>query len=342
MKAVVCTGTADGGTSVVDVPDPVPAAGEVVVEVEACGLCGSDVHAVEHGQVGEGQILGHELSGRVVEVARDVDAGLVGTAVAVNPIGGCGRCAACVRGLPFRCSTPNVGITRPGAFAQYVAAPAAQLVPVPGDVPLERVADAEPLAVALAAVDLARVRPGDAVLVYGVGPIGLNVIVALRLAGVERIVAAGRSPGRRAAAAAVGATDVIDTREVSVREHARAEGLSYAAVLECSAAPSAVPDAMAVLGPGGVCVVVALAPHEVPVALFPLLSEGQALVGSCAFDTHHYRAAVDHIVTGRAGTHTLVSEEVDLVSTPDALQRLRTPGELVRILTRPQWAAVPV
>ena len=341
MRAVVCTGTAEGGTSVVDVPDPVPGAGEVVVEVEACGLCGSDVHAVERGEVGEGQILGHELSGRVVEAGRDVDPAWVGASVAVNPIGGCGSCAACVRGLPFRCATPNVGITRPGAFAQYVAVPAAQLVRVPDDVPLAWAADAEPLAVALAAVDHARVRPGDAALVYGVGPIGLNAIVALRLAGVERIVAAGRSPGRREAAAAMGATDVIDTREVSVRDHARAEGLSYAAVLECSAAPSAVPDALAVLGPGGVCVEVALAPHEVPVPLFPLLSEGQALVGSCAFDVRHYRAAVDHIVSGRAATHALVSEQVDLLATPDALQRLRSPGELVRILTRPQRARVP-
>lgn len=340
MKAVVCR--PGGVTEVVDLPDPEPAPGEVVVEVEACGLCGSDVHAVERGQVGDGQVLGHEFSGRVADVGRGVDPGLVGTAVAVNPIGRCGTCAACVRGLPFRCSSPNVGITRPGAFAQYVAAPAAQLVPVPDDVPLERAADAEPLAVALAAVDHARVRPGDAVLVYGVGPIGLNAIVALRLAGVERIVAAGRSPGRRAAAAAMGATDVIDTREVSVPEHARAEGLSYAAVLECSAAPAAVPEALSVLGPGGVCVEVALAPHEVPVPLFPLLSEGHSLVGSCAFDVRHYEAAVGHIASGRAGTHELVSEEVDLASTPDALQRLRTPGELVRILTRPQRTAVPV
>lgn len=333
MKAVVCTA---GGTAVADLPDPVPAADEVVVEVEACGLCGSDVHAVEQGQTYDGQVLGHEFGGRVVEVGAEVDRGLVGQAVAVNPIGGCGRCAACVRGLPFRCSVPNVGITRPGAFAQYVAAPAAQVVPVPEDLPLERAADAEPLAVALAAVRLARVRPGDAALVYGVGPIGLNAIVALRLAGVERIVAAGRSPGRRAAAALMGATDVIDTREVSVREHAEAEKLSYAAVLECSAAPDAVPDALGVLGPGGVCVEVALAPHAPAVPLFPLLSEGHTLVGSCAFDAPDYRAAVDHLVTGRAPTHELVSEQVDLPSTPDALHRLRTPGELVRILTRPQ------
>ena len=98
---------------------------------------------------------------------------------------------------------------------------------------------AEPLSVGSQAVKLSGAGPGDPVLVYGVGPIGLYSIMALRLAGAGPIVAAGRSAGRRQAAADVGADVVIDTREISVEEYAMQSGTRFAAVLECSAAPGA-------------------------------------------------------------------------------------------------------
>jgi threonine dehydrogenase-like Zn-dependent dehydrogenase len=333
MKAVVCV---SGGVEVADVKDPVPAPDAVVVAVEACGLCGSDVHAIEAGLTTPGQILGHEFAGRVVEVGSAVSGARVGQAVAVNPIGSCGECPACARGVPFQCpAVPNVGITAPGAYAQYVAVPQRQLVRLPDGLPVEMGAHAEPLAVALFAVDLAKVGPGDSVLVYGVGPIGLNAIMALRLAGVQTIVGAGRSPGRRAAAAAVGADVVVDTRETSIRDYAAQTGTRFAAVLECSAAPGAFAEALDVLAPAGTCVEVALSPEIQPVALFRLVSEGLTLTGSCAFDGATYDRAVEHIAAGRVPVASLISERVGLDATPQALVRLRKPGELVRLLTRP-------
>ena len=106
---------------------------------------------------------------------------------------------------------PNLGVTAPGAYAGYVTVPHGQLVALPDGLPVEMGAHAEPLAVALTAVTLARVGSGDAALVYGAGTIGLNVIMCLRLAGVDLIVAAGRSPGRRAAAAAAPAATAAPT-----------------------------------------------------------------------------------------------------------------------------------
>ena len=333
MKAIVCV---PGGAEVAEVKDPVPAPDEVVVAVEACGLCGSDVHAIEHGVTAAGQILGHEFAGRIVEVGSSVSGGWIGHAVAVNPLGACGSCRACARGVPFQCSSvPNVGITAPGAYAQYVAVPQRQLVRLPDGLPVEMGAHAEPLAVSLHAVDLARVGPGDSVLVYGVGPIGLNAIMALRLAGVDIVAAAGRSPGRRAAAAGVGADPVLDTRETSIAEYARNRGARFTAVLECSGAPGAVAEAVQVLEPGGTCVEVALAADAPPVPLIRLVGEGLTVTGSCAFDTPTYDRAVGHIVAGRAPVASLISERVGLDATPEALVRLRTPGELVRMLTRP-------
>jgi threonine dehydrogenase-like Zn-dependent dehydrogenase len=173
------------------------------------------------------------------------------------------------------------------------------------------------------------------VLVYGVGPVGLNAIVALRLAGVDRIVGAGRSAGRRAAAAALGADTVVDTRETSVADHAAATGVRFAAVLECSGAPGALPHALDVLEPGGVHVEVALTAEAASVPLLRLVAAGVTITGSCAFDAHTYARAVEHIVAGRAPVASLISERVGLDATPDALVRLRAPGDLVRVLTRP-------
>ncbi|WP_285486745.1 zinc-dependent alcohol dehydrogenase [Amycolatopsis taiwanensis] len=334
MKAVVCT---SGGAEVVETADPEPARDEVIVEVDACGLCGSDVHALERGTTFEGQVLGHEFGGRIVEVGAGVDRPVkVGQTVAVNPLGSCGRCRACAKGLPFRCpERPNLGITAPGGYAQYVAVPATQLVALPSGLPTEFGAHAEPLAVSLNAVRRAMAGPGDSVLVYGVGPIGLNAIMALRLSGVDHIVAAGRSPGRRAAAAKVGADEVIDTREVSIGDHVRDSGRPFAAVLECSGAPGAIAESLGVLEPGGTCVEVALSAEVTGVPMSRMVAEGLRVSGSCAFSNDVYDEAVEHIAAGRVPVAELISERVDLETTPDALVRLRTPGELVRVLAKP-------
>lgn len=333
MQAVVCV---PGGCEVAEVPDPRPAAGEVVVEVDACGLCGSDVHAIARGLTREGQILGHEFSGRIVAQGAGVTGWRAGQPVAVNPLGSCHDCRVCSKGLPFRCpSVPNLGVTAQGAYAEYVAVPQGQLVALPEELPPELGAHAEPLAVALQAIALAGVMPGDPVLVYGVGTIGLNVIMGLRLAGAGLIVGAGRSPGRRAAATAVGADVVIDARETSVREYAGTSGQQFAAVIECSAAPGAVADALAVLEPGGICVEVALSSETAGVPLGQLVGDGLRLAGCCAFSYGTYQAAVGHITAGRVPVTALISERVGLAGTPAALARLQAPGELVRILTRP-------
>jgi (R,R)-butanediol dehydrogenase / meso-butanediol dehydrogenase / diacetyl reductase len=324
------------GTAVSDAPDPSPGPDEVVVAVEACGLCGSDVHSVQNGQCAPGQILGHEFAGRIVALGSNVTGWSEGQPVAASPLGSCGKCRICARGLAFRCpAAPNIGVTCQGAYAEYAAVPARQLVALPPDMPIELGSHAEPLSVASQAVKLASAGPGDPVLVYGVGPIGLYSIMALRLAGAGPIVAAGRSAGRREAAADVGADVVIDTREISVEEYAAQSGTRFAAVLECSAAPGAFTESLAVLEPGGTCVEVALTPEVASLPLFGMLSEGLHLVGACAFSDDTYRESVAHLAAGRVPAGRLISERVSLEETPDALRRLQTPGSLVRILSRP-------
>jgi len=333
MRAVVCVAE---GTQVSEIPDPVVRPGEVVVAVEACGLCGSDVHAIENGMTQPGQVLGHEFGGRIAEVGADVTDWQAGQPVAVNPAGSCRTCRACAAGVPFACAgVANLGLSAPGAYAEYIAVPAGQLVALPDSLPVEMGAHAEPLAVALQAVSQADVGPGDSVLVHGVGTIGLNAIMALQLAGVDEIVGAGRSAGRRAAAVAVGADAVIDTRETSLADFVKQSGRKFTAVLDCSGAIGLLRESLEVLEPGGAYVEVALTTDVPAVPLFDLVQGGLRMYGTCAYSYQTYEAAVRHIATGRVAVADLISERVSLDGTPDALVRLRTPGDLVRILSLP-------
>jgi len=294
------------------------------------------VHAIENGMTQAGQVLGHEFAGRIAELGPGVTRWRVGQPVAVNPLGSCRQCRACTAGVPFTCASfPNLGLSAPGAYAEYVAMPASQLVSLPEGLPVAQGAHAEPLAVALQAVAQADVGPGATVLVHGVGSIGLNAIMGLRLAGVARIVGAGRSPGRRAAAAAVGADEVIDTRQTSLAEYVAASGQRFAAVLDCSGAVGLFAETMELLEGGGAFVEVALTSDVPSVPLFGLVQGGLRLYGTCAYSYATFEAAVDHIAAGRVPVEEIISERVSLDDTPDALHRLRTPGELVRILSLP-------
>lgn len=306
------------------------------MRVEACGICGSDVHAVEHGGFEPGQILGHEFSGSVVEIGSETTGWRIDQPVAVNPLGSCGVCYACTHGLAFCCpSHPNLGLSAPGAYAEYVAVRAAQVIGLPLGVPAEIGSHAEPLAVSLRAVDLGNVTAGDAALVYGVGTIGLCVIASLKLAGVATIVAVGRSPGRRTAAARIGADVVLDSRERDLLDWVREGGTRFAAAFECSAATTGYEDCIAALAPGGTFVEVALATEPVTLDLRYLLGGGFHLAGSCAFRPEDYERAVGLLASGEVDLTQLVSERVPLAELPDALVRLQHPGELVRVLVQP-------
>lgn len=325
-----------GGVEVVDRPDPVAQSDGAVVAVHSCGICGSDVHVVEAGVRRHGQVLGHEFSGTVVSVGGDVGDVRVGQLVAVNPLGGCGTCAPCGQDLPLLCAeVPNLGLTAPGGFAELVAVPRAQLFAMPEGVDPELGAHAEPLAVALHAIGMARGAPGDDALVFGVGPIGLRVILGLRACGAGRIVAVGRSPGRRAAAAAVGADVVLDSRETDVAAWASSAGMSFPQVYECSAAPDALAQCVPALAVGGTVVEVGLPSEPATLDTRAFVGRNLHMVGSCAFGVAEYRRSLQLLCSGAVNVGPLISERVSLAGAPDALHRLRRPGDLVGVLVQP-------
>ncbi len=223
MKAVVMR----AGELVIDeVPDPTPGPGEVVVRTLACGICGSDLHALRHlDQMAEAQdaggvlggglspdrdlIMGHEFTGEVVAS---------GDGAPGSPAPGTRVCSIPVMFRGGRLHAIGYDNEIPGGFAEYMVLNAATLLEVPNGLDTETAALTEPMSVGRHAVARAALTPDDVALVVGCGPVGLSVIAALAQRGVHPIIAADFSPARRRLALEFGADSVVDPRDHSPYE----------------------------------------------------------------------------------------------------------------------------
>ncbi len=193
---------------------------DVLVRVAACGICGSDVHGYDgsSGRRIPPIVMGHEAAGTVVEVGAEVDRERIGDRVTFDSTISCGECEACREGQVNLCGNRRVfGVScdeyrQHGAYAEFVAVPQNILYPLPPELPFEHAALIEPVSVALHAVDLLKVRPGERAVVVGSGMIGLLVIQALRVAGCRDVIAVDIDAGRLQLARELGATHTIDSK----------------------------------------------------------------------------------------------------------------------------------
>ena len=222
MKAVRIE---NGTPTLVDVDQPT--GDGVPVSIHTSSICGSDLHLIEAG-FAEGMVLGHEFCGTTPD----------GTAVAVEPILGCGRCPSCLTGNLPTCEegATFLGIAAPGGMAESIIVPPAALVPLPGGVPLSAGCLVEPLAVAHRGLERARVTTSDRVLVIGAGPIGLATVAMLRRRGVGCTVSA-RYSHQQDAAARLGATTEPSG--------------SYDVIIDCVATTASLEEAIVRLVPRG-------------------------------------------------------------------------------------------
>lgn len=219
MRAVACQ---DGNLDVVDLPDPEPGKGQVLVEVTGCGICGSDLHTRHHAdaqadilaeagydgfaRAHEQVVFGHEFCGTVLDHGPDTNKKIkAGTAVVALPL---------IR-KDNGMHAIGLSASAPGAYAERVLVEEAFMMPVPNGLDPGIAVLTEPMAIAHHAVNRSEIAKKDAAVVVGCGPVGLAVICMLRTKGVETIVASDLSTGRRALAAACGASIVVDPTEQS-------------------------------------------------------------------------------------------------------------------------------
>lgn len=311
------------GEVVVDTaPVPEPGPGQVLIEVAAVGVCGSDVHYFDHGRIADfvvtdPLVLGHEASGVIRAVGAGVPADRVGQRVALEPQQTCGRCTQCLSGRYNLCPDVEFFATPPvhGAFARYVVLAAHRAHPVPDGLSDEAAALIEPLSVGVWAARKAAIEPGDRVLITGAGPVGLLCADVARARGAAWVAVSDAVAHRLDVARQRGAHQVID-----VTQGAPADTLEPVdVIIECSGAAPAVRSAFEVAAPAARIVLVGLgAPNlELPVAdiqIKELVVTGTFRYANC------YPAAIALAASGAVDLDGLVTGRFGLDQVAEALQ----------------------
>jgi L-iditol 2-dehydrogenase len=328
-----------------DVPRPSVAPDEVLVKVEACGICGSDVHGLD-GSTGRRRpplVMGHEAAGTIVETGPGVGGWALGTRVTFDSTiyrlddwytrrGLCnlsdGRMVLGVSPGEYR---------RDGAFAEYVAVPQHILYRVPDGMPPEHAAMVEPVAVAAHAVALTPLALGDTAVVVGAGMIGLCLVQVLRAAGCTRVVAIDLEPGRRALATRLGAHVALDPGAADVAEEVAAltEGRGADVAFEAVGIAPTVKAAIDCVRRGATVTLVGNLAPSVEIPLQAVVTRQLRLQGSAAI-AGEYPVALELIAGGRVDVAAMLSAIAPLAEGAAWFERLhrREPG-LMKVVLKP-------
>ncbi len=336
-------------------PDPEPGSREVVIEVQACGVCGSDMHFYETDEDGYilypgltkfPTILGHEFSGKVVETGQDTELLEVGDMVTVEEMIWCGRCIPCRNGYPNHCTNlEEIGFTIPGAFANYIAVDEKFCWPI--DAIAERFGDeekayevgalTEPTCVAYNGMfeRAGGFRPGHYISVFGAGPIGLAAVGLARAAGAGTIVAFELSPERRELAKTVGADRVYDPREVEAGELLveLSDGQGFDFHVEAAGAPDkTLPEMEQALAINGKIVQIGRAAQRVPMYLEAFQVRRSQVFGAQGHSGHEtFPNVIRMIAAGRIDLSPIITARYGLEETVGAIAKSteRADGKVV-------------
>jgi L-iditol 2-dehydrogenase len=339
MKAVRLE--AVGSIALREVDKPSVGPDDLLVRIEACGVCGTDRHLF-HGEFPCKPPVtpGHEFAGIVEAVGASVSGFSVGDRVTGDPNIACGRCTHCHAGRVNLCRNLSaIGIHRDGGFADYVVLPQKQAFRLPAGLKPTHGAFCEPLACCLHGADLAAIRPGASVAVLGGGVIGLLTVQLAKLAGAKTIILSTRQASRRALAEDLGATATIDPGAADVIDAvAGPAGLvpgGVDVVFECAGVRDTVEQSVRLAKAGGTVVIVGVVPQGMKVAIepFDLLFRELKVLGSFLNPYTHGRAA-ELIASGAIEIDRLISRQVTLEEAPAVIANPPAPGE-VKVLVVP-------
>lgn len=325
-----------------DVPDPVPGPGQVLVGVRACGICGSDLHFAAHGpkvielaeQMAGGAggmggmgidlnrdvFMGHEFSAEILEAGPDTKTHPPGTLVTSLPV------LLSAKGFePIIYSNSTLG-----GYAERMLLSAPLLVPIPNGLDFKHAALTEPMAVGLHAVNKSNIQPGETALVLGCGPIGISVIAALRLRGVETIVASDFSSKRRQLAATMGAHQTIDPAEGSPFDTVKA-----AVVFEAIGVPGIIDDAITRARRGTRLVVVGVCMEPDTVHPFFAIAKEINIQFVVTYEPTEFTESLRAIAEGDIDVAPIITGEVGLDGVGQAFDDLADPARHCKILVTP-------
>ncbi len=323
-----------------DMPMPEPAANEVVVNVRATGVCGSDVHGFT-GSTGRrklGVVMGHEFSGVIHSLGQQVSGFAIGERVVVQPLHRCGHCAMCRAGRSNICQNRTlIGMDTHGGYADAVRVPQDQLYRLPDDLSFEQGAWTEPLSVALHAVSITPINLLDTVVVVGAGPIGLLTLQAARLKGAGTIIVTDRSAHRLELARQLGAdivVNVADQDPISITQQAT-DGMGAHVTFEAVGITPTVQQALEVTRIGGNVTWIGNSQREVTLNMQQVVTREITIRGTYGFD-QEFTQAIELLRTKRIDVAPLTEQVAPLEAGPQIFHDLaKGTLDAVKVILQP-------
>ena len=324
------------GIEVATVDSAPPGPGEVQIEVAFTGICGTDLH-IAHGHMdertGERRIIGHEMSGIVVNVGEGVEQWSLGTPVTVMPLVWCGECATCESGNTHICERLTfVGIDSPGSLQQLWNVPQDIVIGLPSGISMRDAALIEPVAVAHHDVERGRVAPGEFVVVVGGGPVGLLIAVVAKERGADVLVVE-LDEFRRGVVESIGIA-TLDPREhdVAAVVAERSGGAGAAVAFEVSGSQPGLTTAIETLCPRGRLVAVGIHPQPREVDVKRIFWKELEIYGARVYERSDYAAAVELVASGGIPAEAIISRVVPLADAPEAFAALAAGGAVMKVL----------
>lgn len=320
--------------SVEQVEAPAVAPGEVRVAVAYAGICGSDMHII-HGQnafVRFPRITGHEFAGIVEQTGEQVTELKVGDHVCIDPVINCGDCYPCRIGRPNVCTRLQVlGVHRDGGFSELVSVPAANAHRLPAGIPLEHAALVEPYTIALNVLDRMQVFPGDAVLIYGAGVIGLTVVQMARALGLTDITVTDVIEDRLETARRLGATRTLNGRtqdvEAMMRKVTGGEGVPL--IVDAACIPELLPQMARIASPAGRIGLLGFSATPSDLVQLEVIKKELTLVGS-RLNNRKFPRVLELMASGGLDVQALISHRIPFADMPSAITLIEEHPEQTR------------
>lgn len=336
MKSAVFYGKHDLRVEEHEMPKVGPK--DVLIQVKACGVCGTDVHIYE-GDKGAAEvtpptILGHEFSGVIAEVGSEVTNYKAGDRVCIDPNCYCGACEPCRNGVVHYCEHMiGYGTTVNGGFAEYCAVNERQVYKLGDNTSFEQGAMTEPVACCLHGMDMCEIRPGHQVVVIGGGMIGLLMLQLSRLAGAAKVALLEPVESKREVGKKLGADICIDPIHEDVKARLKEVGMTWVnTVIECVGRPSTIEQAIDIAGNKAVVMMFGLTKPDETISVKPFEIFRKELVLKASYiNPYTQKRALDLIDSGRLDVSSMVYEVADLDELADILSRpeLRAKGKYI-------------
>jgi (R,R)-butanediol dehydrogenase/meso-butanediol dehydrogenase/diacetyl reductase len=343
MKAAVFQGI--GFPHLIEnVADPIPGPADLVLEVERCGICGSDISLTSSTQgdypmrpfvdsiYRPGAVLGHEFSGRIVAVGKDVRSFAIGDRIAPMFASGCGGCQECLVGSPLRCPGSRVGM---GGFAQFATVRETGCVKMPAQLTVEEGALIEPMATSLHAVSLAKVNVSSRVLIFGTGALGLGIAYFARLQGAKSIVCVNRSGRQSDLVNALGADVLVKQSSTADEEIRDIMGGAPDVIFDAAGGLGLFNQAVELISPAGTIVLAGVTSQIDPVHHFSAMMKEVRVLYSFAYGMADFQSVTSIMAASETPIRHMIGETVALANFPAFFENMRSNNPSAKVIVKP-------